>query len=232
MTTSTYRAALRQLLTPAERRVFARLNAPHKVQAFIDALPANFELDGETIMSPRRTLKSRRAHCAEGALLAAAVLSFHGIRCWLMDIRSLPSDADHVVTLFRVRGLWGAISKTNHAILRWRDPIYRSPRELAMSYAHEYALPGGKKSMLEFSRPFSLLRFAPKRWVTADDDLDWLIEALDDAPHHAVAPPAALRKRRRTSAFERRAQDIVEWPDPRKATRKSRVSPAVTKRRG
>ena len=134
-------------------------------------------------------LKARMAHCAEAALFAAAALMFHGRRAWLMDLRALPRDQDHVVTLFRERGLWGAISKTNHAILRWRDPIYRSARELAMSYAHEYCLPGGKKSLMEFSRPFSLTRYAPARWVIAESDLHWLMDALDDSPHVPVAPP-------------------------------------------
>ena len=78
-----------------------------------------------------------------------------------MDMRALPSDQDHVLALFRQRGLWGAISKTNHAVLCWRDPIYRSPRELAMSYAHEYCLDGGKKSLLAYSRPFNLTRYKP-----------------------------------------------------------------------
>ena len=133
-----------------------------------------------------------------------------------MDLRALPSDQDHVVTLFQERGLWGAISKTNHAILRWRDPIYASPRELAMSYAHEYCLPGGKKSLLEYSRPFSLTRYAPERWVTAAEDLDWLLYALDISPHLPVAPRHAMRRRRRSSPVELRAQDVVEWPVPRK----------------
>ena len=126
MTKLRYRNALRALLTPAEQRVFARLDTPQKIQTFLDRLPANYELDGDTAMSPRRMLQTRIAHCAEGALFAAAVLSFHGKRAWLMDIQALPSDQDHIVALFKERGLWGAISKTNHAILRWRDPIYRS----------------------------------------------------------------------------------------------------------
>ena len=193
-----FRKSLRALLTPAETRLFSRLDNPQKIQTFIDRLPANFEPDGDTLMSPRRMMKARVAHCAEGAMFAAAVLAFHGKDAWLMDIRSLPSDHDHIVTLFKQRGLWGAISKTNHAILRWRDPIYKTPRELAMSYAHEYCLPGGKKSMLEFSRPFSLTRFAPRRWVIADEELHWLMDALDDAPHVPVAPAAALRARRRS----------------------------------
>ena len=156
MTTRAYRNALRALLTPAERRVFARLDTPQKLQAFLEKLPPNFELKGETYMSPRRVLKARTVHCAEAAVLAAAILIYHGQPAWLMDIRALPSDQDHIVTLFKQRGLWGAISKTNHAVLRWRDPIYRSPRELAMTYAHEYYLDFGKKSMLAYSRPFSL----------------------------------------------------------------------------
>jgi len=133
-----------------------------------------------------------------------------------MDIQALPSDQDHVVTLFQERGLWGAISKTNHAVLRWRDPIYASVRELAMSYAHEYCLPGGKKSMLTFSRPFSLTRYAPKRWLIASDELDWILEELDNSPHVPVAPKHALHKRRRMSRVELKSQDVTEWPVPRK----------------
>ncbi len=214
MTTPAYRKALRALLTPAERRLFARLDTPQKIQTFIEKLPPNFELKGDTAMSPRTMLKARTCHCSEAAMFAAAVLMFHGKDAWLMDIRALPSDSDHIVTLFKERGLWGAISKTNHAVLRWRDSIYRTPRELAMTYAHEYNLNGGKKSMLSFSRPFSLRRYAPRRWVIAPDDLDWLLYALDISPHEAVAPSRALRKRRRMTRVELKSQDVTEWPVP------------------
>jgi hypothetical protein len=165
-------------------------------------------------MSPRRVLKTRTAHCAEAAVLAVAAFVYHGKPAWLVDIRSLPSDHDHIVTLFRERGLWGAISKTNHAVLRWRDPIYRSPRELMMTYAHEYNLDGGKKSMLAYSKPFSLARYAPARWFIAPDDLDWLMVALDDSPHQPLAPKHALRRRRRTTRVELKSQDVTEWPVP------------------
>src|SRR6185503_13350083 len=141
-----------------------------------------------------RVLKTRLAHCTEGALLAAACLLFHGRDAWLMDLRSLPADQDHVVCLFRENGRWGAISKTNHVILRWRDPIYLSPRELAMSYAHEYFLKNGRKSLLAYSKPFALTRFPPRRWITAELNLDWLIIALDDYPHIAMAPRQALKR--------------------------------------
>jgi len=220
MTGTSYRNRLRALLTPAEHRLFARLDTPQKIQDFLDRLPANFEPDGDTAMSPRRVLQARTAHCSEGAIFAAAVLGFHGRPAWLLDIQALPSDQDHIVALFKERGLWGAISKTNHAILRWRDPIYASARELVMSYAHEYCLPGGKKSMLAFSKPFSLARYAPKRWVIASEDLDWLLDDLDNSPHLPLAPKHAMRKRRRSSKVELRSQDLVEWPDPRKRKRK------------
>jgi hypothetical protein len=215
MTTIVYRNRLRALLTPAEHRVFARLNSAQKIQAFLDRLPPNFELDGDTVMSPRSMLKARTAHCAEAALFAAAAFAYHGKPAWLMDIQALPSDQDHIVTPFKEHGLWGAISKTNHAVLRWRDPIYRSPRELVMTYAHEYNLDGGKKSMLAFSRPFNLARYAPARWVTAPEDLDWLMEALDDSPHLPLAPKHALRQRLRSSRVELKSQDVTEWPVPR-----------------
>lgn len=215
MTSPAYRKALRALLTPAEARVLKRLNTPQKIQTFIEKLPPNFELKGDTCMSPRRVLRTRTCHCAEGAVLAVAILIYHGKPAWLIDMQSLPSDHDHIVAVFRERGLWGAISKTNHAVLRWRDPIYRTPRELMMSYAHEYNLNFGKKSLLAFSKPFSLGRFAPRRWLIAEEELYWLMDAIDESPHVPVAPRHALRKRRRTTRVELKSQDVTEWPVPR-----------------
>jgi hypothetical protein len=223
MTTRRYRNALRALLTPAEHRVFARLDTPQKIQHFLEKMPANFEPKGDTAMSPRRVLQEQVCHCSEAAIFAVAVLAYHGHRGWLMDLQALPSDQDHIVALFRERGLWGAVSKTNHAILRWRDPIYRSVRELAMTYAHEYCLPGGKKSMLAYSRPFSLTRYAPGRWVTAPEDLDWLLFDLDLSPHVPLAPRRAMAGRRRSTTVELRAQEVVEWTVPRSYMIKARL---------
>ncbi|HZP77940.1 MAG TPA: hypothetical protein VFB45_17470 [Pseudolabrys sp.] len=217
-----YRDALRALLTPAERRTLERLNSPQKIQSFLDGLPVNFCLTAWETMSPRRVLKARIAHCAEGALLSAAAFAYHGQPALIMDLRATPHDDDHVVALFRERELWGAISKTNHSILRWRDPIYRTPRELAMSYAHEYCMDSGEKSLVAFSRPFLLTRYAPEVWVTSSDNLDWLMDALDDAPHEPVAPRPALRSRRRASAIERSVLKLVEWPEPKRRATASR----------
>jgi hypothetical protein len=225
-----YRRRLHDALSPRERRLFARLDTPQKIQTFLDRLPVNFSLNGDTAMSPRRVLEARMAHCAEAAVFAAAALAYHGRPPLLMDIRALPRDQDHIVTLFRERGLWGAISKTNHAVLRWRDPIYRSVRELAMSFAHEYCLPGGKKSMLSYSKPFSLARYTPKSWVVAPEDLDQLLVDLDTSPHLPVAPPLALRSRRRVSRVELLSQDVVEWPEPKEKKKKKKKRKARKKR--
>src|SRR5262245_1767940 len=123
-----YRRRLHDVLSPRERSLFARLDTPQKIQTFLDRLPVNFSLNGDTAMSPRRVLETRMAHCAEAAVFAAAALAYHGRPPLLMDTRELPSDHDHIATLRRERGLRGASSKTNHPIVRWRDPVYRSVR--------------------------------------------------------------------------------------------------------
>ena len=206
-----YKEKIRILLSPAERKIFAKLTTPQKIQAYLDALPINYERGGETYMSPRRMLKAKTAHCFEGALFAAAALAYHGQKPLLMDLRAVRPYQDHVLALFRINGLWGAISKTNHVVLRYRDAVYRSPRELAMSYFHEYVESDGCKSLREYSRPFDLARYAPQRWVTAEKELHWLVDALDDSKHFPIAPKKNLRALRTPSPFERKVMDIVEW---------------------
>ncbi len=138
----------KHLLTPAERSIFRKLSSPQKVQDYLESLATNFELKGETYRSPRRAFRDRTAHCFEGALVAAAAFAFHGQPPLLMDFRSLPDQDDHVVAPFRQNGLWGAVSKTNHSVLRYRDPVYRDVRELAMSYFHEFYEKYRRKSLL------------------------------------------------------------------------------------
>ena len=206
-----YKERIRTLLSPAERKIFAKLTTPQKIQNYLDTLPINYERGGETYMSPRRMLKAKTAHCFEGALFAAAVFAYHGQKPLLMDLRAVRPYQDHVLALFRVNGLWGAISKTNHVVLRYRDAVYRSPRELALSYLHEYVESDGRKSLREFSNPFDLSRFAPERWVTAEKELHWLVDALDTTKHFPIAPKKNLRSLRTPSPFERKVMDIVEW---------------------
>jgi hypothetical protein len=209
---TSYGKELRVLLSADERGVFARLGSPQKIQDFVDSLPVNFEETGDTILSPRRVLRENRAHCMEGAVFAAACFAYHDQPALVLDFQASPIDDDHVVTLFRRDRLWGAISKTNHAVLRWRDPVYRTVRELAMSYFHEYLAPNGKKTLRAVSaRPFDLRRYAPARWVTAEEDLLWLQEELDDAPHVRLVPRAILPRLRIISPLEQRAMKLVDW---------------------
>ena len=202
---------MKVILTPRETNVFARLNSPNRIQNFLDSLPINFESHGETYMSPRRVLTSQTAHCFEGALFVAAALAFHGHKPLLMDFQTRYDDEDHVVALFRQNGLWGAFSKTNHAILRYRDAVYKTPRELAMSYFHEYYVWDGRKSLRAYSAPFDVSRFAPERWVTANDELEWLVETLDTSKHFPIVSKINLHELRRASRIELRNLKIVEW---------------------
>ncbi len=205
-----YAGELRALLSPAERAVFQKLKTPVDVQNYLDRLPINFELAGETIYSPRRVLREQKAHCVEGALFAAASLAYQGRTPYLLDIQTAPYDDDHVVALFKEDGRWGAISKTNHTILRWRDPVYKTVRELAMSYFHEYIVVDGEKTMRAFSKPFNLSRYAP-HWATSEEDLVQLIVDLDDSPHTPVAGRSAMRKLRNAQPIEAKVLDITEW---------------------
>jgi hypothetical protein len=205
-----YSERLKALLTAEERGVFARLSSAKKIQDFVDALPVNLEETGETILSPRRVLRENRAHCIEGALFAAACFAYHGRPALILNFQASAIDVDHVVTLFRRDRLWGAISKTNHAVLRWRDPVYRTVRELAMSYFHEYLAPNGKKSLRAISRPFDLGRYAPETWVTAEQDLEWLQDKLNALSHAPLLPRAMISGLRDISPLEQRALKLVE----------------------
>lgn len=215
----TYADRIRAVLTADERRLFARLNAPSKIQDHLDTLPINFELTGETYLSPRRVIREKRAHCMEGAVFAAAVLAYHGQKPILMDLQTADPDDDHVIALFRDGDLWGAISKTNHPILRYRDAIYRTPRELAMSYFHEYFLEeNGKKTLRTYSAPFDISKFAPEKWVTSAEDLGWLAGALDWSRHFPLLSKVSIKKLRPASRIERRAISLTEWNERGKKT--------------
>lgn len=203
---------MHELLYPAEHAVFKKLNTPNKIQDYLDALPQNFSHSrGRILRSPRRIIAEGRAYCIEAAMFAAASLAYYGKEAMIMDMQAIRGDVDHVVALFRENDLWGAISKTNYPVLKWRDPVYKNARELAMSYFHEYFLDNGTKSFKAYSAPFDLTRFTPESWVTAPEPLEWLAEKLDDSPHFPTAPAALLKKLRRASKIEIAASDLREW---------------------
>src|SRR3989338_1352163 len=125
-------------LSKEELSILRKLNTPRKIQDFLNKVPINFEEEGETCHSPRTLLKKNKAHCVEGAMFAALALKLQGHKPLILDLATTKEDYDHVVAIFRENGCWGAISKTNHAVLRYREPVYRTIRELVMSYFHEY----------------------------------------------------------------------------------------------
>jgi hypothetical protein len=199
-------------LTPKERALFASLSTPQKIQDFLDRLPINHEKKGETSYSPRMVLVHKKAHCLEGALFAAAALSFHGKPALLMNLRTSPKDEDHAVALFRENGRWGALSKTNHPVLRYRDAVYTDLRELAMSYFHEYYLDAtGRKTLRAYAGPFRLERL-PDAWMTSEKPLWKIAHALRDSRHFSLLSPAAVRSLRKATPFERKASRAVQWP--------------------
>lgn len=193
-----------------------RFRTPAEIQDFLNKLGTNFEENGETCRSPRRVCSVGRAHCLEGAMLAADYLTRIGHRPLLVHLAAKDPDDDHVIAVFRQRGFWGAISKSNHAVLRYREPIYRTIRELVLSYFHEYFLQkGGKKTLRSFTHPVNLSRFEHLNWRTAEEDLWELSDALTNAPHTSILTPAQIRGLRPADLIEIHAGQIVEEPDPR-----------------
>lgn len=185
-----------------------KLRTPAKIQGFLNGLAFNFEEDGDTLRSPLMTLRAGRAHCLEGALLGAYLLSRTGHEPLLVHLKAAKPDQDHVVAVFTRGGRWGALSKTNHAVLRYREPVYETLRELVMSYFHEYFLDDGRKTLRSYSEPLHLGAFDPE-WVTAASDLWGIDEALDFQAHHSVLPEG-FRATRRADPIERQAGKITE----------------------
>jgi hypothetical protein len=208
-------AGARELgLSAAEMAVLRRLDTPQKIQAYLHRLKQNWEVDGDTCRTVRGTLRAGNAHCIEGAMLAACALWVHGEPPLLLDMRAV-RDFDHVVALFRRRGLWGAISKTNGVFLRWRDPVYRTLRELAMSYFHEYTNKREHKTLREYSVPYDLRAVDPRVWVSGDDDAWFVAEELDRIRHFKLVNGHELRAVTRRDPLERRASVLMQYPKPR-----------------
>src|SRR5439155_5966032 len=176
-----------------ERGLLRRLTTPERIQRFLDdEVGYNKEKDGPTCRSPRRVLRDRLAHCLEGALFGAAALRVQGWQPLLLDLEAV-SDDDHVLALFRQRGCWGAVAKSNYAGLRFREPVYRTLRELAMSYFADYYNPAGEKTLRTYSRPVNLRRFDRIGWMTSDQDLWVISDYLFEIPHRRLLTPGAVR---------------------------------------
>jgi hypothetical protein len=177
-------------LSPEDIRTLRALNTPSRIQTFVDALTYQY---ADTAWSPRRVLRERKGHCLEGALLAAAALRVNGFPPLLMDLEAVHDD-DHVLAIYRVRGLWGAIAKSNFAGLRFRAPVYRTLRELALSYVEHYYNLRGERTLRNYSVPINLSRLDGKHWMTAEEDVWCVTDLLVNARHHPLMPDKVARE--------------------------------------
>ncbi len=170
--------------TASELRSLRSLRSPAGIQRFLDALPYHL---ATTAWSPRRVLAERTAHCLEGAIFAATGLRVLGFPPLLLDLEAV-QDTDHVIAVYRTDGRWGAIAKSNFSGLRNRAPVYRSLRELVMSYFDDYINLRGERTLRAYSRPVNLARFDRTHpgWMTSNADLWWIPEHLLDIPHTPI----------------------------------------------
>ena len=199
----------------------SKLATAEEIQDFVNRIPMNFEIGGETALSVTQTLKQRRAHCIEAAMVAACALHMGGEPPLLMDMGAAEGDVDHVVALFRRGAYWGAISKSNGAYLRYRDPIFRSLRELALSYFVEYNR-GPRKTLRSYSVPVDLRKVDAKLWVTRGGFCEEIVDILTAARHFALVPRGQAARLRPIDAIERKANKLDEYEDPRRKHRRAR----------
>jgi hypothetical protein len=198
-------------LTKEEEKTLKNLNTPKKIQDFLNKLAINFEPDGDTCLSPRVVLREKRAHCIEGAMLAALCLKLSGREALVVDLTATDSDFDHVLAVFRENGKWGAISKTNHAVLRYREPVYNSVRELVMSFFHEYFDDSGKKNLRSYSMPVDLFEKFGWEWATKEDNVWEIPEHLAECRHFNILDKKAIKNLRKADKIEIEAGKLVEF---------------------
>jgi hypothetical protein len=184
------RSRIPQPWTAAERRILKRLKSPQDIQLYLNALKYDADYRAR---SPRRVMREGKAACFDGAMFAAAALRELGHRPRLVDLRAW-NDDDHVLAVFTEDGCWGAVAKSNTTVLRYREPVYRSLRELVMSYFEVYFNTVGQKTLRSYSRPLDLATLDPRGWLTDEDDLGWIGDKLDELQHLPVVTAAQIRR--------------------------------------
>jgi hypothetical protein len=175
--------------TPAQEAQLASFETPFAIQQFLDSIPYS---DEKIYRCPLRVLEDRKAHCFDGAVFAAAALRRLGFPAMLLDQRAVRDD-DHVLALFRLNGRYGAIAKSNFVGLRFREPVYRSLRELVMSYFEVYFNVEGEKTLRAYSLPVRLAPFDRLHWETSDEAMDAIAERLDAVHHFPLLTPEMER---------------------------------------
>jgi hypothetical protein len=199
-------------LNNEEIELFKKCNSPRKIQDYLDTIPMNFEYAGDSFLSPREVLRQNRAHCIEAACLAAAILQFHGQQPLIVDLTAVRDDQDHVIAVFRQHRHWGALSKTNHAVLRYREPIYKTIRELVLSYFHEYIKNNTrKKTLRSYTNPINLTQFNKKGWITAEKDIWYIVDKIYATRHIPLLSRKQIATLRKADIIEIKSGKIIEW---------------------
>jgi len=170
-------AHFERTLSKSEHRLLARLDTPNRIQLFLDGLAYSTET---VYRSPLRVLRERTCQCFDGALLAAALLNRLGYPAMILDLLPNDRDDDHVLALFRQDMHWGAVAKSNFAGLRFREPVYRTVRELIMSYFEQYYNLHREKTLRGYTRPLALKSFDRKEWMTRDETMHLIADRLDE----------------------------------------------------
>ncbi len=201
--------SVRSVFSARERKILPRLNTPEKIQDFVDSLDYNLEEKGDTFHSPRGVMRLKTADCVESAVFAAAALRYHGHPPLLLDLKANRRDSDHVVAVFRVRGRWGAIGKSKYTFLSYREPVYRTVRELAMSYFELFFNCWGEKTMRSFSsKPLDLSAFDKKGWMISEKPLFYIASRLDEIPHEKLMGNGTARALRKVPPLDREAGEL------------------------
>ena len=176
--------------TRSELRKLRSLKDPYGIQRLLDDMPYHLE---DTAWSPRRVLRENTSHCYEGALFAAAALRMNGYPPLIWDLEA-EHDTDHVIAIYRVDGCWGAVAKSNFTGCRFREPVHRSLRELAMSYFNIYHNLRGERTLRTFSRPVQMKRFDHLNWMTTEKPVWFVAEYLLTIPHTKLLTSAQVKR--------------------------------------
>lgn len=196
--------------TPGELRRLRALRNPRLIQRFLDSLPYHH---AQTAWSPRHVLREGTAHCLEGAIFAAAALRVNGFSALIWDLEA-NRDVDHVLAVYRLDGHWGAVGKSNFAGLRYREPVHRSLRELAISYFDTYYNYLGERTLRAYSRPVNLARFDDRHWMTSEKDIWFIPEYLCHIAHTPLLTTAQEKRLTRLDA-RAKAAGLVGHNPPR-----------------
>ncbi len=173
------------LFNKRELRTLSRLDSPARIQAFLADLPYSAD---DFYRSPRRVLKDHEAHCFDGALFGAAALRRLGYPPLVLEMHAKHDDC-HLIALFRRHGCWGAVAKTNFAGLLFREPVYRTLRELVMSYFESFYNVERRKTLRSYTRPLNLAAFDKYHWMRSDERLEAIARRLDEVRAFPVVTP-------------------------------------------